>query len=411
MHAPMSPPSPNTAYAQQLARGFRGLRFEGELEAEYAAQTDASLRRRVLWISLLGLCVWCGYWVLDLLKIAPLAVLPPLRESVELLRATRIGVTAAAAAALLLALLAPRPRPLRAALLLLGTAMAWGSAYSVYAYKLLGLAEEASILVLMMLAIFLPVGLRLGAQLAIAVFFVVCVFLLAQQAPMLALAESMRRVGVVLSISMVLLAFGSYWREYLQREQFLYRKDAQWLAMRDGLTGLFNRRSFTQHLERLVRQAQREARPLALVLADLDHFKAYNDSHGHPAGDEVLARVGRILEPMAGRALDMAARLGGEEFALLRYDCAAEHARAAAQQLVQAVQDLGIAHGASPVATVVTASAGVTLLHADETPQAFYTRADRLLYEAKRSGRNRSCDAAAGQPAPLDCPVAVQTQA
>lgn len=410
----MQPPTSTTDYAQQLARGFRWLRFAPPLEAEYRAQRDASLRARVLSIGVLGLVVWCGYWVLDQLRIAPLAVGAALQASVALLGATRLGVSLAIVAALIIALLRPRPRALQAALLLLALAMAWGSAYSVYAYKLLGVADEASILVLMMLALFLPIGLRLAAQVGSAVFYVACVYGLALAAPDLPVGESMMRVGTVLLISMLVLAVGSYWREHQQREQFLYRKDAQWLAMRDGLTGLYNRRSFTHHLERVLRLAQREQQPLALLLLDLDHFKAYNDSHGHPAGDEALRRIGQALEHFAARPLDMAARLGGEEFALLLHDSSPRHAQASAQALVHAVQALAIAHGASPVAEVLTVSVGMALRRDGETPQAFYSRADRLLYEAKHSGRNRCCGEAPAQgdeAAPARPPAAASAAA
>lgn len=275
---------------------------------------------------------------------------------------------------------------------------ALGAAGSVYAYKALGVTEEASVLVVMMVALFLPLGLSLRAQVAVGLSFVACVLVLALQAAQPLVAEAMLRAAAVLTIALAVLATGAYWREYLQREQFLYRNDAQWLAMRDGLTGLHNRRMFTHQLAQAVRQAQREQRPLALVLIDLDHFKLYNDAYGHPAGDEVLRRVAGVFERFASRPLDMAARLGGEEFALLLYDSKADHAQATAQAVVDAVRGLALAHAASPLAAVVTISAGAALLQAGETPHALYGRTDDLLYQAKREGRDRCCFGGAQAP-------------
>lgn len=388
---PMSQPAAMTAYARQLAQGFRRLRFEPALEAEYQQDVGASLQARVRWAALLALAVWLGFSLFDLWRIAPDALTPAQRGTLELLRAVRIGVGTVAVCALLAALASPLTAVLRTALASLGTAMAFGAAYSVYAYKLLGIPDESSVLVLMMLALFLPLGWNLATQLLIALLYLGCVVGLALTAPLPAVAEAMLRVGAVLTLSLVVLSFGAYWREYLRREQFLYRKDAQWLALRDGLTGLYNRRMFTHHLEQALRQAQREARPLALMLLDVDHFKLYNDSHGHPAGDEVLRRLAAVLERCAGRPLDVAARLGGEEFALLLYDCAPGHARIAAQQLVDAVRGLGLAHRSSPVAPVVTVSAGAAMLEPGDQPAMLYSRADGLLYEAKHRGRDRCC--------------------
>jgi len=387
----MSPPVASTTYARQLARGFRRLRFEPALESEYQRDVGTSLQARVRWASVLALVVWLGFSLFDLWRIAPDALAPVHHATLELLRAARIAVGLLAVLALFAALASPATAVLRGALALLGAALACGAAYSVYAYKLMGIPDESSVLVLMMLALFLPLGWTLLTQLLIALFYLGCVVLLALSAPLPAVAEAMLRVSAVLALSLVVLSFGAYWREYLLREQFLYRKDAQWLALRDGLTGLHNRRMFTHHLEQALRQAQRDGRPLALMLLDVDHFKRYNDSHGHPAGDEALRRLAAVFERCAGRPLDVAARLGGEEFALLLYGSAPEHARAAAQTLVDSVRGLGIAHRSSPVAGVVTISAGATMLQPGDQAATLYSRADALLYEAKRRGRDRCC--------------------
>ena len=110
-------------------------------------------------------------------------------------------------------------------------------------------------------------------------------------------------------------AVGCYLLEFKSREHFLISRLLRVMADHDSLTGLHNRRSFNQHLDRLWRQAQREQKTLALLLCDVDHFKAYNDRYGHQAGDAVLQRIGAVFEANARRPLDMAVRLGGEEFA------------------------------------------------------------------------------------------------
>lgn len=105
-------------------------------------------------------------------------------------------------------------------------------------------------------------------------------------------------------------AVGCYLLEFKSREHFLISRLMRVLADHDSLTGLYNRRSFNRQLERLWRQAQRERHGLALLLCDVDHFKAYNDRYGHQSGDLVLQQVARVLEGTARRPLDMAVRLG-----------------------------------------------------------------------------------------------------
>lgn len=163
------------------------------------------------------------------------------------------------------------------------------------------------------------------------------------------------------------------------------------LAYHDSLTGLHNRRSFNRQFERLWRQAQREGKSLALLLCDIDHFKAYNDSYGHQAGDVALQHVGALIQQAARRPLDMGVRLGGEEFALLLFDIAADEAVRRAEALRQALEQAGISHRESASGKVLTMSVGVAWLSPDSQPQLsqLYEQADRALYQAKASGRNQ----------------------
>ena len=164
------------------------------------------------------------------------------------------------------------------------------------------------------------------------------------------------------------------------------------LSHQDGLTGIANRRAFDFLIERQFREAKRRSEPLAVVLFDVDHFKAYNDHYGHPAGDECLKQVAAALARTCKRGIDVAARYGGEEFALLLPDTPAAGAMQVAENARREIAALAIAHAKSPTADLVTFSAGVASLNAerDATPRDLVSRADEALYRAKQLGRNRS---------------------
>ena len=169
------------------------------------------------------------------------------------------------------------------------------------------------------------------------------------------------------------------------------------LSALDPLTGLANRRRFDEVLDVEWRRGSRTGGPISLVLFDLDFFKPYNDTQGHLAGDECLRRVTQVLAGAFGRAGDLVARYGGEEFVALLPGLSEDDSAALAERLRAGVEALGIPHGGSSVAPVVTISAGVATVVADErgTPAAAVAAADRALYQAKRGGRNRVVRASA----------------
>jgi len=165
------------------------------------------------------------------------------------------------------------------------------------------------------------------------------------------------------------------------------------LATTDALTGLRNRRKFDAAIESEWRRAVRHRTPLSLLLIDADHFKAYNDTHGHQAGDQVLVGIAICISDSVKRAGDCAARYGGEEFAVLLPDMAAAEALAVAEIIRRKVE--GWSDDATP-STVSVGIAGITPEAGLDWPQ-FVHAADKALYAAKASGRN--CCVLAAMPA------------
>ncbi len=173
-------------------------------------------------------------------------------------------------------------------------------------------------------------------------------------------------------------------------------------ANSDPLTGLANRRVFEQVLEREWDRARRTATPISLLMVDIDHFKRFNDSQGHPEGDRCLIQVAHLIQQLAKRPADQVARMGGEEFVVLLPETDQDGARHVAGRIVAGVEAMGLAHPASPVAEVTTVSVGAgsisrvpaldtTGVHGGEAhgPMALIRTADKALYQAKAGGRNR----------------------
>ena len=159
----------------------------------------------------------------------------------------------------------------------------------------------------------------------------------------------------------------------------------------DGLTGIANRRQFDVALERELRRAQRADGALALLLVDIDSFKAYNDHFGHQQGDSCLTMVAQELAGMLKRPADLAARYGGEEFAAVLPDTTLEQARVLADRIRAHVAGLGLQQAPAAHHPEVTLSIGVAAFDRARlnAPEALIEAADKALYAAKRGGRNR----------------------
>ncbi len=172
------------------------------------------------------------------------------------------------------------------------------------------------------------------------------------------------------------------------RALFLENRRVGEMAARDGLTGLKNRRAFDEHLQTVWQLALRDKRSLGILLIDVDSFKAFNDSLGHQAGDAALQSIAKAVASTARRPLDLAARYGGEELAIILFDVTREYVAQAAERVQRMVEELGIKHPKSAVSPVVTVSTGVAFVRptADRSPQGAIMLADRGLYAAKRAG-------------------------
>lgn len=169
-------------------------------------------------------------------------------------------------------------------------------------------------------------------------------------------------------------------------------QELQKLALSDGLTCLANRRRFDEHLADEWQRLARDKQPLSLILCDLDHFKRYNDSFGHPAGDRCLIRVARALLNGPQRPADLVARYGGEEFAIILPNTDTHGAWRIAKKIHDSIRSLKIAHAPDNEEPYVTVTMGVSTVipgH-DTTPQMLVQASDLALYHAKQQGRNRT---------------------
>jgi diguanylate cyclase (GGDEF)-like protein/PAS domain S-box-containing protein len=175
-----------------------------------------------------------------------------------------------------------------------------------------------------------------------------------------------------------------------QRQLEKTKRTLEGLALKDGLTGLYNRRHFSEQLAREWNRARREHLPLSLFMIDIDHFKRFNDTYGHLAGDQCIKLVADTIKRCFARGSDLVARYGGEEFVALAAGVDRRQARERAELLREAIRELtGERNGRS--AQLVTVSVGLATMTPDErlVPEDMLEAADRALYQAKRQGRDR----------------------
>lgn len=196
---------------------------------------------------------------------------------------------------------------------------------------------------------------------------------------------------IFISLVMVfLIAFTVLWF-YLIRYMSTTDEVISGLITKDDLSGLLNRRTFNEELEKELNRSQRGNYSLTLALFDLDNFKAYNDNYGHPKGDEAIALVGDILNHCARRSDDFVFRIGGEEFVLIGHFETTEKAAQHIEHILNELRNAQITHDFNEGHGILTASVGLanTTNASCASAHKLYQCADQALYQAKRLGRNR----------------------
>ena len=370
---------PDSPYAAELLRGHSNLPFAPEVEREYlrAHLTD----NRVL---IRATCV--------------LATLLALGRGVEQLATSfvhggsLIGLVFVIASSLLL------------------TAVAWSSAFErlflPYARVLVparnavvaacmaaaaahGQLEMVMVLPILLIGPFFFLGLNFRSALLSGVL--TALSFVAHAIYFELALPAMLRSCAFLIVGLVACAVAARHLERLSRTSFLEARLISEIAQHDALTGAKNRRVFDEHLIRLWPQAHADGRAIAVLLIDVDHFKAYNDRYGHQAGDQALRQIAQSMQTFVDRPLDLLSRYGGEEFVAVLYDVGAKHAMDIADRMRRAVEALAIEHRASATGSKVTISIGVAVVEPtpDRTPRGALQLADQALYAAKIGGRNR----------------------
>ena len=180
-------------------------------------------------------------------------------------------------------------------------------------------------------------------------------------------------------------------RVALEHKLRIANKKLKNIATIDGLTGIANRRKFDLQIKQEWLRASREQTPLSLILVDVDHFKSYNDSHGHQAGDNCLQLIAQGISRAVNRPADLVARYGGEEFAVVLPNTHLAGANHVANRIRASINYSRIPHKSSSVSKYVTVSQGIsaTIPNADHTFESLICIADTALYDAKKDGRDR----------------------
>ena len=203
-----------------------------------------------------------------------------------------------------------------------------------------------------------------------------------------------RVLVIIIFVPVMVLIVGRLKKGYDTKARELMEANVRLLEMtrRDSLTGLYNKGFFNEVYSREYRRALREGKALSLLMIDIDHFKEYNDTYGHLAGDDCIIQVARVLDSQVNRPMDLVARYGGEEFVILLPDSDMQGAETVGKRLLDAVAEERIPHCNSKVCEWVTVSIGVRIFLPEEEKtdkEEILNQADQALYEAKNQGRNQ----------------------
>jgi diguanylate cyclase (GGDEF)-like protein len=371
---------PDSPYANELRRDFPDLRFSPALEQDFQAFQLDRVRSRVRFFQL-ATCLLCLVVAVHFVILDGI----PLHEVL-------VGWLGVALLSTLTLMWASWSRfydrlylPIaRIALPLLGVVSAIGIAGRVIS----GHPDPFYFLTSYSIALFF-----LGGQRFREALIANALMILVHAAALAYLGHATAAIIYHVSVLTITAAVGAFAYSGVERQfrtSFLERGLMSEMAARDGMTGLKNRGAFDDYFPRMWQQGIRDRRSLALLLIDVDHFKAYNDRYGHQAGDHALRHVAQVVQGFARRPLDIAARYGGEEFVLALFDMTGEYVQELAEELRKAILALQIVHEDSPTAPFVTASIGISVVRpkTGRSPEGAVQLADESLYSAKRSGRN-----------------------
>lgn len=373
---------PDSPYAAELRHEPIRLGFSPTLEREYLRTHLEQVRSRVrLWVTL-TLALASGFGIEQFLVDGGLSFETWVHIAVYL--PICLALTAIAWSRSFFRLFPTVAKITMPAIQTLG---AYFTAHAVAA----GAGEELAVLVLSLIALFFFLGFLIKAAIVISLltFVAFTAGALVVSMPSEVFAKSL----TFLVIATVMAAAVCRDTERSYRKRFLEGALIAEALERDVLTSLKNRRAFDGHLPRVWKSAQREGRVLAFLFIDVDYFKLYNDEYGHQAGDATLQQVAAVVQRFARRPMDIAARFGGEEFAVILYDVGGTDVGALAERLRTEIESLRIEHRASACAKHVTVSIGVAVVQPDarRSPQGALQLADQALYKAKEGGRNRCC--------------------
>jgi diguanylate cyclase (GGDEF)-like protein len=370
----------DSVHTQELEKGLSRPHFPRALESQYNAAHLQRVRLTVRVWSCIGLAISLLYTVVQTLRTGILSA--GLSMNVLIIVPCAAGLVWLAWSRRYYERYYMRIAPV------LVTTKGVFAAYFVA--QLVGKAEDEQIgiLVIYIVAAFFFSGLSFRSAVAAAVA-IVASFSATVLSFGLASALELKCFALLLvTASMGTIVYQDVERSH--RRGFLESALISELVRRDGLTGLMNRRALDDYLRRVWMQAQRDRRTLTVLMIDIDHFKAYNDSNGHQAGDTALRCVARLIREFTRRPLDIAARYGGEEFVVVLYDMPFHHSQDTAERLRQAVaRSEVLKHGDSKVPGVtISIGGGVVEPSVGRSPDGALQFADQALYTAKATGRN-----------------------
>jgi diguanylate cyclase (GGDEF)-like protein len=373
---------PNSPHARQLRAGFPWLTFDGDLEADFRRRNfdENLLHTRV------NLC-------LAILIVIAFSAMDAMVLGADLDRTpSRIQILVVIPLLLicLLSSFSAHRHRLHAPLTMIAMTVFGLSVAAIQVVALLGgISMLIACVILGIVFIYFMSGLIFYHAVAANVI-VMLVYLAAGTALVLPGREFSYSALAIVAANLF-CASVTYMHEKTSRLRFLEACLLREMVARDGLTGIQNRRMFDQHIVRVWQQAIREKERVAVLLADVDCFKDYNDRYGHQAGDECLRAVAVSLSQCARRPLDFVARYGGEEFAIVLYEASREYVAEVLTRIQRSIAELNIPHEASKVASRLTVSIGAAFVlpAANRTLEGLIQLADEALYCAKEEGRNR----------------------